>query len=146
MNEPPDSASTLRCSFCNKPYAEVQKLIAGNKDVAICNECVEVCTDIIADTFDRPPSSNGHEPDEPDLFLSVPSVRASVESGEKAMTPSTPSPAGDGVVRLLAPGAPSRAPRQRTRQGRGDQNHSRARVARQLFGEARRALVCDRAG
>jgi len=36
----------LRCSFCNKAREEVRKLIAGPVS-CICNECVEVCSDII---------------------------------------------------------------------------------------------------
>jgi hypothetical protein len=45
----------LRCSFCNKPQSEVGKLIAG-PTAFICDECVEVCDDIIADDnrFTRP--------------------------------------------------------------------------------------------
>ncbi len=39
---------TLRCSFCNKDQNDVRKLIAG-PTVFICDECVEVCNDIIAD-------------------------------------------------------------------------------------------------
>src|SRR5437667_1364872 len=38
----------LRCSFCNKAQNDVRKLIAG-PTVFICDECVEVCNDIIAD-------------------------------------------------------------------------------------------------
>ncbi len=38
----------LRCSFCGKSQHEVRKLIAG-PNVYICNECVEVCLDIIAE-------------------------------------------------------------------------------------------------
>jgi len=38
----------LRCSFCNKDQTDVRKLIAG-PTVFICDECVEVCNDIIAD-------------------------------------------------------------------------------------------------
>ena len=38
----------LRCSFCNKGQNDVRKLIAG-PTVFICDECVEVCNDIIAD-------------------------------------------------------------------------------------------------
>jgi hypothetical protein len=38
----------LRCSFCNKTGNDVRKLIAG-PTVYICDECVEVCVDIIAD-------------------------------------------------------------------------------------------------
>jgi hypothetical protein len=40
--------SELRCSFCNKKQNDVRKLIAG-PDVNICDECVEVCVDIMAD-------------------------------------------------------------------------------------------------
>ncbi len=38
--------TTLYCSFCGKSQHEVRKLIAG-PNVFICNECVELCTDII---------------------------------------------------------------------------------------------------
>ncbi|UMM63383.1 ATP-dependent Clp protease ATP-binding subunit ClpX [Aristophania vespae] len=41
-----DSKNTLYCSFCGKSQHEVSKLIAG-PTVFICNECVELCTDII---------------------------------------------------------------------------------------------------
>ena len=36
-----------RCSFCNKSQAQVKKLIAGPNDTYICDECVEVCSEII---------------------------------------------------------------------------------------------------
>jgi hypothetical protein len=36
----------MRCSFCSKARSEVQKLIAG-PTVFICDECVQVCTEII---------------------------------------------------------------------------------------------------
>jgi ATP-dependent Clp protease ATP-binding subunit ClpX len=39
---------TLRCSFCNKSQREVKKLIAG-PTVFICDECVDICLDIIAE-------------------------------------------------------------------------------------------------
>lgn len=42
----PDSKSTLYCSFCGKSQHEVRKLIAG-PTVFICDECVELCMDII---------------------------------------------------------------------------------------------------
>jgi ATP-dependent Clp protease ATP-binding subunit ClpX len=38
--------STLRCSFCGKSQDEVEKIIAG-PTVYICNECIELCNDII---------------------------------------------------------------------------------------------------
>jgi ATP-dependent Clp protease ATP-binding subunit ClpX len=41
-----DTKNTLYCSFCGKSQHEVRKLIAG-PTVFICDECVELCTDII---------------------------------------------------------------------------------------------------
>ena len=43
---PTDSKNTLYCSFCGKSQHEVRKLIAG-PTVFICDECVELCMDII---------------------------------------------------------------------------------------------------
>ncbi len=43
-----DRTDTLRCSFCGKNRDEVHKLIAG-PTVYICNECIELCNDIIAE-------------------------------------------------------------------------------------------------
>jgi hypothetical protein len=42
----PDSRNTLYCSFCGKSQHEVRKLIAG-PTVFICDECVELCMDIV---------------------------------------------------------------------------------------------------
>lgn len=46
MSKSSDSKNTLYCSFCGKSQHEVRKLIAG-PNVFICNECVELCMDII---------------------------------------------------------------------------------------------------
>ena len=46
MTKPTDAKNTLYCSFCGKSQHEVRKLIAG-PTVFICDECVELCTDII---------------------------------------------------------------------------------------------------
>lgn len=43
-----ETKSTLYCSFCGKSQHEVRKLIAG-PTVYICNECVELCMDIVRD-------------------------------------------------------------------------------------------------
>lgn len=40
----------LRCSFCGKPQDQVRRLIAG-PNVYICNECVELCQDIVEEEF-----------------------------------------------------------------------------------------------
>ncbi len=44
--------SNLCCSFCGKSQKEVRKLIAG-PTVYICDECIELCNDIIAEEYDR---------------------------------------------------------------------------------------------
>src|SRR3981189_770428 len=43
-----DSKNALYCSFCGKSQQELRKLIAG-PTVHICNECVELCMDIIGE-------------------------------------------------------------------------------------------------
>jgi len=43
-----DSKNTLYCSFCGKSQCEVLKLVAGPA-AFICDECIELCRDIIAD-------------------------------------------------------------------------------------------------
>jgi hypothetical protein len=46
-----DQPAILRCSFCNKDQNDVRSLIAG-PTVFICNECVEVCNDVISGKYD----------------------------------------------------------------------------------------------
>ncbi len=52
MNKKDSGSGILRCSFCNKTQNEVKKLIAG-PGVYICDECIELCNDIIAEEKDR---------------------------------------------------------------------------------------------
>jgi hypothetical protein len=42
---------TLYCSFCIKSQHEVRKLIAGPAAIFICDECIELCNEIIAGRF-----------------------------------------------------------------------------------------------
>ena len=46
MVDSKNNKNTLFCSFCGKSQHEVRKLIAG-PTVFICDECVELCIDII---------------------------------------------------------------------------------------------------
>ena len=46
------SDDIVRCSFCNKPQSQVRKLIAGPNGAYICDECIEVCSEIIAEEFE----------------------------------------------------------------------------------------------
>ncbi|HEX9638865.1 MAG TPA: ATP-dependent Clp protease ATP-binding subunit ClpX [Acidobacteriota bacterium] len=48
MTRAKSEAGSLRCSFCNKSQNDVKKLIAG-PNVYICDECIEICLDIIAE-------------------------------------------------------------------------------------------------
>ena len=53
-----DDKKQIRCSFCGKPQDEVKKLIAG-PDVYICDECVDLCADIIADGLEEETMADG---------------------------------------------------------------------------------------
>lgn len=42
----------VRCSFCGKSQEQVRKLLAGPGDVYICDECIELCYEIVEEEFD----------------------------------------------------------------------------------------------
>jgi ATP-dependent Clp protease ATP-binding subunit ClpX len=55
-----DDDANLACSFCGKSQREVKKLIAG-PTVYICDECIELCNDIIAEEYtevEQPPTTS----------------------------------------------------------------------------------------
>ena len=70
-----NSDGSIRCSFCNKTQDQVRKLIAGPEGVYICDECVDICSDIIDEEFDdeelkeTPPEINLLKPAEIKNFL-----------------------------------------------------------------------------
>jgi ATP-dependent Clp protease ATP-binding subunit ClpX len=68
----PGKYSQLFCSFCGKNQEEVKKLIAG-PSVYICDECIELCTDIVAEEEEREAiarkKSSIPKPQEIKLFL-----------------------------------------------------------------------------
>ena len=45
------------CSFCNKPQAQVKRLIAGPDQVFICDECVTLCEQIISEENPEKPNT-----------------------------------------------------------------------------------------
>jgi ATP-dependent Clp protease ATP-binding subunit ClpX len=56
------NSGEIRCSFCNKTQDQVKKLIAGPAGVYICDECVDICADIIEEEFeDEPVAAKGQE-------------------------------------------------------------------------------------
>ncbi|HNX25129.1 MAG TPA: ClpX C4-type zinc finger protein, partial [Spirochaetota bacterium] len=46
-----DPSSSLMCSFCGKSQETVKKLVAG-PDVYICDECIELCNEILGEEVD----------------------------------------------------------------------------------------------
>ena len=42
----------VRCSFCNKSEDQVRKLIAGPDGVYICDECIEICDEILEEELE----------------------------------------------------------------------------------------------
>ncbi|MDE7131237.1 MAG: ATP-dependent Clp protease ATP-binding subunit ClpX [Lachnospiraceae bacterium] len=50
-----NSDDRVRCSFCNKTQDQVRKLIAGPAGVYICDECVDICADIIEEEYEEEP-------------------------------------------------------------------------------------------
>jgi len=55
-----DSGKLLYCSFCGKSQHEVRKLIAG-PSVFICDECVDLCNDIIREEIQESTSEGGSD-------------------------------------------------------------------------------------
>ncbi len=53
-----DDRKMLRCSFCNKPQDQVRKLIAG-PNVYICDECVQICAEIVEEELGEELFDNG---------------------------------------------------------------------------------------
>ena len=59
MSIPKDSL--LRCSFCGKTQDEVKKIIAG-PSVYICDECIELCNDIMEEEWERERAMEDSDP------------------------------------------------------------------------------------
>ena len=50
---PPKAPTNIRCSFCGKSRGQVQKLIAGVGNTYICDECIELCNEILDEEFQK---------------------------------------------------------------------------------------------
>ncbi|MBR3524555.1 MAG: ATP-dependent Clp protease ATP-binding subunit ClpX, partial [Lachnospiraceae bacterium] len=44
----------IKCSFCGKPQDMARRMIAGPEGIYICDECVEICSDIISEEDEFP--------------------------------------------------------------------------------------------
>ena len=58
MQRKDSSNDDLLCSFCGKSQDEVKKLIAG-PSVYICDECIQLCNEIIAEDYGQEVDSSG---------------------------------------------------------------------------------------
>lgn len=58
-----NSGMDVRCSFCNKTQDQVRKLIAGPSGVYICDECIDICSDIIEEEFEEEQAAPEETPD-----------------------------------------------------------------------------------
>ncbi len=47
------NGNDIRCSFCNKTQSQVRKLIAGPAGVYICDECIDICADILEEELEE---------------------------------------------------------------------------------------------
>jgi ATP-dependent Clp protease ATP-binding subunit ClpX len=56
-----NNENKVRCSFCGKPQDQVRKLIAGPNGIYICDECVDICTDIIEEEYEDEPAQETME-------------------------------------------------------------------------------------
>ena len=65
-----DNSKILYCSFCGKSQHEVRKLIAG-PSVFICDECVELCNDIIREELEEKAQSSRSSLPKPREILEV---------------------------------------------------------------------------
>lgn len=62
MNFGDGNDNSYTCSFCGKKQGQVRKLVAGH-NVFICDECIEVCNEMLAEEFStRPQALNGELP------------------------------------------------------------------------------------
>ena len=69
-----DGHGNLQCSFCGKSQKEVKKLIAG-PTVYICDECIGLCNDIIAEEIEKE-EQKGYDPDDFQFSNQDPGVAA----------------------------------------------------------------------
>lgn len=51
----------FRCSFCGKPQEQVRKLIAGPNGAYICDECVDICAEIIEEELENDEEAGGFD-------------------------------------------------------------------------------------
>jgi ATP-dependent Clp protease ATP-binding subunit ClpX len=81
-----DDDANLSCSFCGKSQREVKKLIAG-PTVYICDECIELCNDIIAEEYgqEEAPAATSRVPKPREIKASLDEYVIGQESAKKTL-------------------------------------------------------------
>lgn len=78
----PMKAATTNCSFCGKPNTEVKKIIAG-PGVKICDQCVTLCNEVIAEVNEDPDAvPRSTQPSTERLLRWLPSIGDTLRSVE----------------------------------------------------------------
>ncbi|MCA9509759.1 MAG: ATP-dependent Clp protease ATP-binding subunit ClpX [Myxococcota bacterium] len=82
-----DDNANLSCSFCGKSQREVKKLIAG-PTVYICDECIELCNDIIAEEYgrDEGPSAASRVPKPKEIRAALDDYVIGQDSAKKVLS------------------------------------------------------------
>jgi ATP-dependent Clp protease ATP-binding subunit ClpX len=81
-----DDDANLSCSFCGKSQREVKKLIAG-PTVYICDECIELCNDIIAEEYghEEAPAASSRVPKPREIKTALDEYVIGQESAKKIL-------------------------------------------------------------
>ncbi|WP_409483431.1 ATP-dependent Clp protease ATP-binding subunit ClpX [Arsenicicoccus dermatophilus] len=80
-----DGGDLLKCSFCGKSQKQVKKLIAG-PGVYICDECIDLCNEIIEEELSEAPETSLHELPKPrDIFAFLESYVIGQDGAKKAL-------------------------------------------------------------
>ncbi len=87
MRRKATNAKDLCCSFCGKSQKEVRKLIAG-PSVYICDECVELCNDIITEEYEREDfyATRGLVPKPKDIYVYLDEYVVGQERAKKVLS------------------------------------------------------------
>ncbi|MDO4572301.1 MAG: ATP-dependent Clp protease ATP-binding subunit ClpX [Clostridia bacterium] len=79
-----DDKSGVRCSFCGKQQDEVHRIIAG-PGVNICNECIELCREIIEEDAESAPMDLGEVPKPQEILDSLNEYVIGQQAAKKAL-------------------------------------------------------------
>ena len=78
INKNENYQKNTRCSFCGKSQGQVRKLIAGPKGAYICDECVDICAEIIEEEFENEEETGTAEETEQINLLKPEELKADV--------------------------------------------------------------------